>query len=89
MAPYIHPYFRSAAAPKPTLKADFHATAHSTFEGTGKVQQKKSTCDKLCSGNFGCTNVAFFKDNSGTLYCKDHKPKQVPGAPIFVEKKNL
>ena len=49
---------KSATAPKPTLKAAFTASAHSTSEETAEVQQKKSAREKLCSGHFGCTNVA-------------------------------
>ena len=78
---------KSATAPKPTLKAAFTASAHSTSEGTAEVQQKKSTHEKLCSGHFGCTNVTVFKENSGTLHCREHKPKHVPVVPIFVERK--
>ena len=84
-------FLKSATAPKPTLKAAFTASTHSTSEGirTAEVQQKKSAREKLCSGHFGCTNVAVCKETSGTLYCREHKPKHVPVEQIFVEKKKM
>ena len=55
---------KSAGAPKPTLKAAFTAKAQSTSEGIAEVQNKKSTREKICSGHFGCTNVAVSKERN-------------------------
>ena len=48
---------------------------------------KKLARDKLCNGFFGCKNIATSKEASGTLFCRDHKPKNVPLESVLVEKK--
>ena len=71
---------RSALAnEKPSLKQAFEqqssapkGQASSNLNQTSKQQGKK------CTAHFGCANVAVFTEDSGTLYCRDHKPKQIP-----------
>ena len=75
------------SAPRPTLKGAFTAKPPSTLEPTEQPQPKKTTREKQCTGHFGCSNLAVFKEASGTLYCRDHKPKSVPVANVFVAKK--
>ena len=67
--------------PRPSLKEAFSATA-SNQQNTQQIP-KKNTRAKKCTAQFGCSNVAVAQEpQSGTLYCRDHKPKQVLVEPI-------
>ena len=72
----------------PTLKAAFAASLpEDTSQQTTKEQtSKKPNRGKTCSGHFGCNNIAVFREDSGTLLCRDHKPKSVPTKPIVDDK---
>ena len=63
--------------PRPLLKEAFSGTASN--QGTTPQQiPKKTSWRKKCTAHFGCANNATSQEHSsGTLYCKDHKPKQV------------
>ena len=62
--------------PRPSLKEAFSGTA-SNQETTQQIP-KKTTRGKKCTAHFGCSNIATSQEpQSGTLYCRDHKPKQV------------
>ena len=38
---------------------------------------------KKCTAHFGCKLfAAFIEEKSGTLYCRDHKPKHIPVTSI-------
>ena len=76
---------QAATAQTPTLKGAFQAKNPSSTETTAET--KKPARDKLCNGFFGCKNIATFKETSGTLFCRDHKPKNVPLETVQVEKK--
>ena len=76
---------QAATAQTPTLKGAFHAKHPSSSESTAET--KKPARDKLCNGFFGCKNIATSKEASGTLFCRDHKPKNVPLESVLVEKK--
>ena len=76
---------QAATAQTPTLKGAFQAKHPSSTETTAET--KKPARDKLCNGFFGCKNIATFKETSGTLFCRDHKPKNVPLETVQVEKK--
>ena len=52
------------SAPRPTLKGAFTAKPPSTLEPTEQPQPKKTTCEKQCTGHFGCSNLAVFKEAS-------------------------
>ena len=67
--------------PRPSLKEAFSATASN--EQTPQQIPNKKTRGKKCTAHFGCSNVAVSQEpQSGTLYCRDHKPKQVLVEPI-------
>ena len=68
---------------KPTLKGAFSGTnpTSSQQQTAGKTKTSKST-GKKCTAHFGCPNKAFYQEQSGTLYCRDHKPRNVPVANI-------
>ena len=73
---------KQQAAQTPTLKGAFQ-----TKHPSSTAETKKPARDKLCNGFFGCKNIATFKETSGTLFCRDHKPKNVPLETVQVEKK--
>ena len=71
--------------PRPSLKEAFSATdSNIKGQSTADKIQKTNTRAKKCTSHFGCTNVAIAQEQSesGTLYCREHKPKQVPVLPI-------
>ena len=41
---------------------------------------------KNCTGYFGCNNLAIYQEQSGTLFCKVHRPKQVQNTVIRGDK---
>ena len=62
--------------PRPSLKEAFSGTASN--QETPQQIPKKTTRGKKCTAHFGCSNIATSQEpQSGTLYCRDHKPKQV------------
>jgi len=72
--------------PRPSLKE--------AFSGTGSNQEtpqqipKKTPRGKKCTAHFGCANMAVSQEPvSGTLYCNEHKPKQVTVQPINIQEK--
>ena len=71
----------------PTLKTAFaQRAAEEQSLDSQKLEPKKQKGTKRCTGHFGCSNAAVYKEASGTLFCKLHKPKQVAVTPVIVEK---
>ena len=72
----------------PTLKAAFAARVpEDASQQTSKEQSsKKQNRGKTCTAHFGCNNIAVFSEDSGTLFCRDHKPKNVPTKSIAGDK---
>jgi hypothetical protein len=71
----------------PTLKTAFaQRAAEEQSLDSQKLEPKKQKGTKRCTGHFGCSNAAVYKEASGTLFCKMHKPKQVAVTPVTVEK---
>ena len=70
----------------PTLKAAF--SQRDADDLSQNVQQKKTRATKKCIAHFGCTSTAVFQETSGTLFCKEHKPKQVAVTPVLIEKQS-
>ena len=67
--------------PRPSLKDAFSGT--DSKEGpTAQQIPKKTSRGKKCTAHFGCANMAVYQEQSGTLYCKEHRPKQVLVVPI-------
>ena len=70
----------------PTLKSAFSSRAGEVKESPKEPATKKNK-GKSCSGYFGCkNNASFVEQSSGTVYCRDHRPKQIPTVAILVEK---
>ena len=69
--------------PRPSLKEAFSPT-DIKGQSTADKTQKTNTRAKTCTSHFGCTDVAIAQEQSesGALYCREHKPKQVPVLPI-------
>ena len=60
---------------KPTLKEAFDLKSTTATVAQDKPQTARSK-GKKCTAQFGCFNLAAFTEpGSGTLYCKEHKPK--------------
>ena len=73
----------------PTLKAAFAGgIPDSRSQQKQKEVSVKKTHGKLCTSHFGCKNIAVCRESSGTLFCKKHKPRQVPTSAICSEKQN-
>ena len=70
----------------PSLKAAFTAGMPDSKPPPAQKQTKEKRKGKTCTGYFGCTNLAVFQEPSGTLFCRDHKPKQVQTVVIQSEK---
>ena len=49
---------------------------------------KKQNHGKSSTAHFGCRNVAVYTEDSGTLYCRDHRPKAVPTKSIMGDKQH-
>ena len=62
---------------KPTLKEAFTKTS-TTQSLPQQIPQASKPKGKKCTAHFGCSNFAAFTEESGTLYCRDHKPKSIP-----------
>ena len=61
----------------PTLKEAFSKTS-TTQTLDQQIPQASKQKGKKCTAHFGCSNFAAFTEESGTLYCRDHKPKSIP-----------
>ena len=74
----------------PTLKGAFAARLpDDAAQQTSKEQSSnKPNRGKTCTAHFGCRNIAAFTEDSGTLYCRDHKPKAVPTKSIVGDKQH-
>jgi len=73
----------------PTLKSAFsQRNAEDQSQHSHNIQHKKPRGTKNCTAHFGCGNTAVFQEASGTLFCKQHKPKQVAVTPVFLEKQS-
>ena len=65
---------------KPTLKQDFtHSNQANPEKSTPAASRQNG---KKCTAQFGCNNFAAFSEKSGTLYCRNHKPKHIPVTSI-------
>ena len=69
----------------PTLKSAFSACTGEVKESEKEPAPKKHK-GKTCTGYFGCKNIASFQENSGTVYCREHRPKNIHTTAILVEK---
>ena len=73
----------------PTLKSAFsQRNADEQAQHSHNLPSKKKKGTKTCTAHFGCGNPAAYHEDSGTLYCKLHKPKQVAVTPVLVEKQS-
>ena len=74
----------------PTLKGAFAARLpEDAAQQISKEQpSKKQNHGKSCTAHFGCRNVAVYTEDSGTLYCRDHRPKAVPTKSIAGDKQH-
>ena len=71
----------------PTLKSAFSGRAGDIKQlENSKAPAPRKSKGKTCTGYFGCKNPAVFQENSGTVYCRDHRPNKVPTTAILVEK---
>jgi len=61
----------------PTLKEAFSKSS-TTQTLHQQIPQASKQKGKKCTAHFGCSNFAAFTEESGTLYCRDHKPKSIP-----------
>ena len=64
----------------PMFKAVFApCVPEDAFNETSKEQSsKKQNRGKTCTAHFRCRNISVFSEDSGTLFCRDLKPKSVP-----------
>ena len=70
----------------PTLKSAFSARAGEVKESPKEPATKKKQREEL-QCYFGCKNIAsFVEESSGTVYCRDHRPRQIHTVAILVEK---
>jgi len=70
-------------AAKPSLKEAFSSasTIPAIPEKSDPLPSKNK--GKKCTAHFGCKLfAAFIEEKSGTLYCRDHKPKHIPVTSI-------
>ena len=62
-----------------TLIAQQKTTANKTAaKQSAAAPKQKQSAGKKCTAHFGCTNNAFYEEPRGTLYCREHKPRNVP-----------
>ena len=62
---------------KPSLKEAFQEKS-SAPKAQASITQPSKQKGKKCTAHFGCLNFAVFTEESGTLYCRDHRPKHIP-----------
>ena len=74
----------------PTLKGVFaaHLPEVAAQQKSKKQSSKKQNRGKTCTAHFGCRNIAVYTEDSGTLYCRDHRPKAVPTKSIAGDKQH-
>ena len=73
---------------KPSLKQAFSETNPEILENSNPLPSKNK--GKKCTAHFGCKLfAAFIEEKSGTLYCRDHKPKHIPVTPIHHSQNKL
>ena len=73
----------------PTLKAAFTAGMQAVNPQPSQKKLKPKSHGKVCTGYFGCKNIAVSQEACGTLFCREHKPKQVPTTLIQSDKSSL
>ena len=64
----------------------FTAGLQGTKAPPPQKQTKEKKKGKNCTGYFGCNNIAIYQEQSGTLFCKVHRPKQVQTSVIPSDK---
>ena len=85
MAPAVS--LKNLHGPRPSLKDAFSGVVLNQ-EPTAEPIPKKISQGKKCTAHFGCANMAVSQEPvSGTLYCKEHKPKQVTVQPFNIQEK--
>ena len=62
---------------RPTLKQAFNQESSAAKGSSTLIKQPSKQTGKKCTSQFGCANIAVYTESSGTLYCRDHKPKQI------------
>ena len=67
---------------KPSLKQAFQEKLSAPKAQASSNTQPSKQKGKKCTAHFGCANFAVFTEESGTLYCRDHRPKHIPVALI-------
>ena len=67
---------------KPTLKDAFSKSSTTPTQNQQSTPRTSKPKGKKCTAQFGCSNFACFTEKSGTLYCRDHKPKGIPITPF-------
>ena len=70
----------------PTLKGAFTAGVQDCKAPSTQQKKKEKKKGQSCTGYFGCQNLAQYQEASGTLYCKEHRPKQVQTLIITSDK---
>ena len=70
----------------PTLKGAFTAGVQESTPPLTQPNKKEKKKGQSCTGYFGCKNLAQYQEASGTLYCKEHRPKQVQTLIITSDK---
>ena len=70
----------------PTLKGAFTAGLQEFKAPPAQKQTKDKKQGENCTGYFGCNNLAIYQEQSGTLFCKVHTPKQVQTTVIPTDK---
>ena len=73
--------------PQHTLKDAFSGAV--SQGPTAKTIPTKIFRGKKCTAHFGIANMAVSQEQSGTLYCREHRPKQVPVALLKHADKNF
>ena len=70
----------------PTLKGSFTADLQDCKAPSTQQKKKEKKKGQSCTGYFGCQNLAQYQEASGTLYCEEHRPKQVQTLIITSDK---
>ena len=70
----------------PTLKGAFTAGVQDSKPPSTQPKKKEKKKGQSCTGYFGCQNLAQYQEAFGTLFCKEHRPKQVQTSAIQTDK---
>ena len=70
----------------PTLKGAFTDGLQDCKAPSTQQKKKEKKKGQSCTGYFGCQNLAQYEEASGTLFCNEHRPKQVQTSAIQTDK---